>query len=47
MYCQGSIYMTVRWVLGKIGGTPEEMAGALVDAMPAELGEVFRSLELL
>ena len=47
MYCQGSIYMTVRWVLGKIKGTPEEIAGSLVDAMPAELGEVFRSLELL
>lgn len=47
MYCQGSIYMTVQWVLGKIKGSPEEMAEALVDAMPAELGEVFRRLELL
>lgn len=47
MYCQGSIYMTVRWVLGRIKGTPEEMAASLVDAMPAELSDVFRSLDLL
>ena len=47
MYCQGSIYMTVQWVLGKIKGSPEEMAESLVDAMPAELGDVFRKLELL
>ena len=47
MYCQGSIYMTVQWVLGKIKGTPEEIAGSLVDAMPLELAEVFRTLNLL
>ena len=47
MYCQGSIYMTVRWVLGQIKGTPEQIASALVDAMPAELERVFRQLELL
>lgn len=47
MYCQGSIYMTVRWVLGKIKGTPEEMAEALVSAMPSELSDVFKKLELL
>ena len=47
MYCQGSIYMTVRWVLGKIKVTPEQMAESLVDAMPAELAELFRELELL
>lgn len=47
MYCQGSIYMTVQWVLGKTKGTPEQMAGALVDAMPSELEEVFRRLELI
>lgn len=47
MYCQGSIYMTVQWVSGKIKGSPEQMADALVDAMPAELSEVFRKLELL
>ena len=47
MYCQGSIYMTVQWVMGQIKRTPEQMAESLVDAMPAELGEVFRKLELL
>ena len=47
MYCQGSIYMTVQWVLGRIKATPEQMAGALVDAMPAELDKLFRQLELL
>ena len=47
MYCQGSIYITVRWVLGKIKVTPEQMAESLVDAMPAELAELFRELELL
>ena len=47
MYCQGSIYMTVQWVLGRIKSTPEEMAESLVDAMPAELREVFASLKLV
>ena len=47
MYCQGSIYMTVRGVRGKIIVTPEQMAESLVDAMPAELAELFRELELL
>lgn len=47
MYCQGSIYMTVQWVLGKLKGTPEEIARSLVDAMPLELMEVFKALNLL
>lgn len=47
MYCQGSIYMTVRWVLGMIKATPEQMAESLVDAMPAGLAELFRRLELM
>lgn len=47
MYCQGSIYMTVRWVLGQRKGTPEQMAKSLVEAMPAQLERVFRELELL
>lgn len=47
MYCHGSIYMTVQWVLGKIPSTPEEMARSLVDAMPLELMEVFKTLNLL
>ena len=47
MYCQGYIYMTVQWVLGKLKGTPEEIARSLVDAMPLELMEVFKVLNLL
>lgn len=39
--------MTVQWVLGRIKATPEQMAGSLVDAMPAELDKLFRKLELL
>ena len=39
--------MTVRWVLGKIKATPEQMAESLVDAMPAGLAELFRRLELM
>lgn len=47
MYCQGSIYMTVQWVTDKIKCTPQAMAKSLVDAMPAELEETFRKLDLL
>ena len=47
MYCQGSVYMTTQWVLGFRKSTPEKMASALVEAMPAELMEVFRELNLL
>lgn len=47
MYCQGSIYMTTQWVLGRITGTPDQMALQLVRAMPSELEQVFRKLELL
>lgn len=47
MYCQGSIYMTVQWVLGKLEGTPERIADELVAAMPAELEQVFRERKLL
>ena len=46
-YCQGSIYMTVQWVLGKLEGTPERIADELVAAMPAELEQVFRERKLL
>ena len=39
--------MTVQWVLGQIQSTPEEMAGLLVDAMPPQLEQTFRELNLL
>lgn len=47
MYCQGSIYMTLQWLMGNIKSTPEELARQLVDAMPPQLGQVFRNLEFL
>ena len=47
MYCQGSVYMTVKWVLGGMKDSPEEMSAKLVDAMPGKLEEVFKKLELL
>ena len=37
MYCQGSIYMTVQWVLGYRKCSAEELAHALASAMPEEL----------
>ena len=47
MYCQGSVYMTVQWVFGRIEGTPEQLAESLIAAMPEELAGVFKELELL
>lgn len=47
MYCRGSVYMTVKWVLGGMKDTPQKMADKLVDAMPPKLADVFRSLGLL
>lgn len=47
MYCQGSIYMTVKWVLGGMKATPEEMAKSLVDAMPQRLSRLFLELNLI
>lgn len=47
MYCQGSVYMTVKWVLGGMKDSPGEMADKLVEAAPPKLAEVFDSLGLL
>lgn len=47
MYCQGSIYMTVKWVLGGLKMTPREMAALLVDAMPEPVRRLFGQLNLL
>ena len=47
MYCQGSIFMTVQWVLGCRKCTPEELARSLAGAMPAELSNVFREVGLI
>ena len=47
MYCRGSIYMTVKWVLGGMGEPPAQMARRLVEAMPAKLARLFVRLGLL
>lgn len=43
MYCQGSIYMTVQWVLGEIQITPQELASLLVEAMPNQVAKLLQS----
>ena len=47
MYCQGSITMTVTWVLTGVALTPSEFAALLVRAMPEDLKKLFRNLQLL
>ena len=47
LYCRGSVYMTVKWVLGGMKNTLQQMADKLVDAIPPKLAEVFAALGLL
>mgnify|MGYP004557624503 FL=1 len=47
MYCQSSIYMTIRWVSGELTCTPEKLALLLVDGMPGKLAEIFTKLGIL
>ncbi|MDF2887037.1 MAG: TetR family transcriptional regulator [Lacrimispora sp.] len=47
MYCRGSVYMTVKWVLSGMPQTPKEMAESLVEAMPPKLFAVFAEARLV
>lgn len=48
MYCQGSVYMTIQWVLGQLEDTTvEKLAQSLVEAMPPQLASVFHETALL
>ena len=47
MYCQASIYMTVKWVLHNTPQTPEELAELMIEAMPPKLGKLFEELAIL
>lgn len=47
IYCQGSVFMTVQWVLGYRQFTPQELARLLADSMSAELERVFREVKLV
>lgn len=47
MYCRGSVYMTVKWVLSGMKQNPVEMALSLVEAMPPKLTKVFSQAGLV
>ena len=47
MYCQGSIYMTVKWLLNGTRSSPQNLARQMVDSMPENLRQVFTDLDLL
>lgn len=47
MYCQGSVYMTIKWVLSGMKLSPEELSDNLVKAIPPELSMLFRELKML
>ena len=47
MYCQSSIYMTIKWVTGGLHCSPEELAAILVDGMPPKIVDIFIKLEIL
>ena len=47
MYCQGSIYMTVKWLLRGAQSSPQNLAKQMVDSMPENLRCVFMDLGLL
>lgn len=47
MYCQSSIYMTVKWVLTEMKCTPRGLAEILIDGMPGKLSELFTELNIL
>ncbi len=47
MYCQSSVYMTVKWVLEDMPISPEKLAKLMIDAMPPKLIDLFNKLEIL
>ena len=47
MYCQSSIYMTVKWVLGGMKLPTDQLAARMVQAMPGKLEQLFTELEVL
>ena len=47
MYCQAAIYMTVKWTLGGMKETEEELAELMIEALPLVLKDIFVSLKLL
>lgn len=47
MYCQASVYMTVRWVLSGMSRSPESLAKLMIAALPGRLKAVFQKLHIL
>lgn len=47
MYCNSSIYMTMKWVLGEMVCSPEKLARILIMGMPGKLAELFTELGIL
>lgn len=47
MYCQASIYMTVKWVLGGMKEPEEELMTLMIDAMPSRLEKLFKEICIL
>lgn len=47
MYCSASIYMTVRWVLGGMRKSPEDLAKLMISAMPEKIVRIFTAVGLL
>lgn len=47
MYCNGSIFMTVKWVMNDCLEDPSIIVNNLIDAMPPKLKEVFLNLKLI
>ena len=47
MYCNSSIYMTVKWLLGGMKFPPAQLAKQLVLGMPEKLVQLFTNLHIL
>ena len=47
MYCNSSIYMTVKWLLGGMQFPPAQLAKQLVLGMPEKLVQLFTDLHIL
>ena len=47
MYCQSSVYMTVKWVLTGMKSSEEKLAEIMIQAMPEKLSRLFDDLGLL
>ncbi len=46
MYCRSAIYMTVKWALGGMEESSEELADLMIAAMPAQLYELYVKLHI-